>query len=492
MSIRYRVSNWSILTILFLSGIVLGSLLMSPAGPVVGSLPAQAASDSGDMAIVQPVQSSYAEVVKRALPAVVYISSSRLSAEPTGGFPDNPLFRQFFGNQFPGGFQQPQPRREEGLGSGVVIDSAGYVLTNHHVVEGADQIRVFLADGQQVEASVVGMDSKTDLALLKIDRTELPELALAGNSEPEVGDIVFAIGNPFGVGQTVTMGIVSATGRGNLGIEDYEDFIQTDAAINPGNSGGALIDASGRLVGINTAIIGRSGGNDGIGFAIPAPMAERVVSQLKNHGHVSRGLLGAVVQNVTPDLAKAFGMSDMKGALLGDISDGGPAEKAGLKRGDVVIAINGEPVPDSRRLRLRIAELAPETEVDVTILRDGTERVVPVVLGELTDDGGAGSDVSTTPENKSRGLAIRELTPEIRESLDLPSSTQGVVIDSVTAGSLAASAGLRRGDVIEQVDRMPVTDVAAFAKAFERSKDEAVLLLVNRGGNTFFTVLSAK
>jgi Do/DeqQ family serine protease len=325
---------------------------------------------------------TFAPVVKSVLPAVVNISSTRV-IRTTGN--------QFPGNQFPGfpgfpGFQSPErPQRQSGEGSGVIISADGYIVTNAHVVDGATELSVVMSDKRELKARVVGTDPKTDVALVKVDANNLPYVRLGSSAGVEVGDIALAMGNPFGLGQTVTMGIVSATGRGGLGIEDYEDFIQTDASINPGNSGGALVNTKGELIGINTAILSRSGGNQGVGFAVPIDMARHVINQLKDKGIVTRARLGLTFQELTPDLAGAFGVTASKGAVVGDIVPGGPAAKSGLRKDDVIVALNGKET-DGRSLRLAVASMAPGTRVDLKVLRGSREQSVSVILDEMPAD----------------------------------------------------------------------------------------------------------
>jgi len=328
--------------------------------------------------------------------------------------------------------------------------------------------------------------------VLKIDAKDLPTLAFGDASKLQVGDVVFAIGDPFGVGETATMGIVSATGRGNLQIEQggYEDFIQTDAAINPGNSGGALLDIHGNLVGINTAIItGGGGGNQGIGFAIPVGEAHHVMDQIVEHGHVIRGYLGIYIQAVTPDLAKQFGLTENRGALIGDVSPDGPAAKAGLKKGDVIVSVNGEPIEATNQLQLRVSSLAPGTSVDLKVFRDGKTSDMKVTLGELP----AEKQANAGPEDKSgsdvlKGVDVQTLTSEIAERLQLPAGTRGVVVTSVDASS-AAAGKLTRGDVIQEVNRKPVGTVNDFREALSSAGNQPILLSVNREGITNYVVI---
>ncbi len=484
----------SILSILTL-GILVGFLVASKTDsvPPLQTLPAFAATTpaadntltTNDSATA--LEAQFSTAVKHAMPAVVSVLSSK-TVKVESNIPNDPFLRRFFGQMMP---QNEPPEKERGLGSGVVLSPDGYIVTNNHVVDGADHVEVRLSDKTSYKAKVVGADGATDLALLKIDAEDLPYLNVAKGGNLDVGDIVFAIGNPFGVGQTVTMGIVSATGRGNLGIEDYEDFIQTDAAINPGNSGGALINTQGQLVGINTAIIGRSGGNNGIGFAIPVQMAEKIITQLRHNGTVTRGYIGAYIQDVSPEIASAFNANGTNGALVSDVSADGPGAKAGLKRGDIITAVDGTPIPDGRRLRLLVAGTAPGTTVKMTVMRNGSELQVPVTLGKLP---GSQEEQANTPgaENDSlRGLNVQPLTPDIRDQLGLEAGTTGVVISGVDGGP-AADAGLQRGDVIQEVNRERVGTPAELRSAFQQATGKSALLLVNRGGKTFFAVLPAE
>ncbi len=439
-----------------------------------------------------PSRSGFAPVVKKVLPAVVNIASTKVSkipAEYQGGALEDPMFRQFFGNsnrQFNTPRESPE-QREQGLGSGVIMTSDGYILTNNHVVDSATGIRVTLGDKREFKAKVVGTDPKSDIAVLKIDATNLPSITLADSSKVQVGDYALAIGDPFGVGQTVTMGIVSATSRSHLGIEDYEDFIQTDAPINPGNSGGALVNDRGELIGINTAIIAHgSSGNQGIGFAIPANMARNVMDQLVKTGKVTRAYLGIVPQDVTPAIAKAFGQTETRGALVGDVSPNSPAQKSGLEKGDIVLDVNGKPIADSNALRMEISMMQPETSVNLRVSRNGTQRDVAVRLSELPTT--SASAVGREGEHKSSslsGVSVDNLDPQSAQELGLPANVQGVVVTNVSPSSGAADAGLRRGDVIQEVNHKAVKNTSDFERAVGSSKEDA-LLLVNRNGSTMY------
>ncbi len=457
----------------------LGSPVLAKASPAV--VPELAPAVRGPVQVEFPESWSFAPVVKKVAPAVVSIATTRVApVAERGGFPF------FFG---PGG---PQPEgRQQGLGSGVIVTPEGYILTNHHVVDEAHEIKVHLSDDREFPATIVGSDPRTDIAVLKVEAGGLPLLPLGNSSQVEVGDVVLAVGNPFGLGQTVTMGIVGATGRGGLGIEDYEDFIQTDAAINPGNSGGALVNGRGELIGINTAILSRSGGNQGVGFAVPINLAHHVMTQILEHGRVTRGYLGVGIQNVSPAMAKAFKAPDAKGALVGNVEPGGPADKAGLKRGDIIRELDGQPVDDARQLRLQIAQTPPGSEVKLGVWNDGRERNVAMKLGEFPDEPQAAAKQAGASEALA-GLQVGELTPAVARQLDLPNGTQGVVVMDVQPGSAPAEAGLRRGDVIQEVARQPVTNVAEFRAAVGREGKGPILLLVNRGGNTQFVVLEPR
>ena len=432
----------------------------------------------------------YSTVVKRVLPAVVNISSSKVVKQTAleGQQGVDPFFRQFFGDNFQQRFNVPQERSEKALGSGVIVSPEGYILTNNHVVDGAKDVTVTLHDKREMKARIVGTDPRTDIALLKIDGSNFPVLTLADSSKVEIGDIVLAIGNPFGVGQTVTAGIVSATGRGGLGIEQVEDFIQTDAPINPGNSGGALVDDEGHLIGINTAILsGNSGGNQGIGFAIPINMARHDMDEIVAHGKVEHGYLGILPQDVTPALAKVFNATDTNGALVGEITPDSPAAHSTLKEGDIIVAVNGQPVTDAGQLRSRIGMIDPNTTVNLKVLHNGATHDVAVKLGEFPNKEERASVQGEVPDNGLKGVTVENLTPETAQQLKLPPSTTGVVVDQVSPASPAADAGLQPGDVIQQVNHQSVTSAKEYAQAVGASqKDAPVLLLVDRNGNKMF------
>ncbi|HEY6903323.1 MAG TPA: DegQ family serine endoprotease [Candidatus Acidoferrales bacterium] len=432
----------------------------------------------------------FASVLKPALPAVVNIHSSKVvkTRQQMMPFFNDPMFQQFFGQQF--GPEEPQSQREQSLGSGVIITSDGTIVTNNHVIDGATDIKVDLPDRREFKAKVIGTDAKTDIAVLKIDATNLPTLTLGDSSRLKVGDVVFAIGDPFAVGETATMGIVSATGvGGKLGIENYEDFIQTDAAINPGNSGGAMIDLHGDLIGINTAILtGGGGGNQGIGFAIPINMAKSVMDQIVSHGKVVRGYLGLLPQDVSPTLAKQFNVNHPGGALVGQVEPDTPAAKAGLKRGDVILSLNGQPVNSANDLRLRISQTAPGTTVKLGVSRDGKMQDFNVTLGELPEKVAQEGGTNESGPGGLQGVQVQNLTPDIAQQLQLAPGTKGVVVTSVDPSSPADSE-LNRGDVIQEVNHKPIANLEQYRQAIAAAGNQPVLLLVNRGGGTQYVVI---
>ncbi len=439
---------------------------------------------------------SYAPIVKKVAPAVVEIvTTSRVKTAAMQQLPgfNDPLWRRFFGVPFgqmkpPG---EPAPGREHGLGSGVIITTDGYILTNNHVVDGSDTVKVILPDRREFTAKIIGRDPKSDIAVVKIDAGGLPVVPVADSDNVQVGDTVLAIGNPFGVGQTVTSGIVSATGRGNVGIEDYEDFIQTDASINPGNSGGALVDVEGRLIGINTAIFSRSGGNQGIGFAIPSDLARNVMESLVKYGHVTRGYLGVMIQDVTPALAKEFDLQAPKGALVGEVVTKGPADQAGLKAGDVVVEFNGKKISDSRHLKLIVAETKPGSTIPVKILRDGTAKTLEVTVKRLPGtESLAKADTESSHENGTlNGVGVENLSSQTREQFQVPDNVSGAVITEVRPDSAAAEAGLKPGDVIEEINRHPVRNADQAVQLTEKSNEKQTLLRIWSNGGSHYVVV---
>ncbi len=440
---------------------------------------------------------SFAPVVKKVAPSVVKVyvtaSAKNVSHQMPDELANNPFFRRFFGDESDGqrfGRNMPAPK-QHGLGSGVVVTKDGYLLTNNHVVENADEVKIALNDGREFTAKVVGKDPKSDIAVLKIDAKDLPAIEFADTDKLEVGDVVLAIGNPFGVGQTVTSGIISATGRGSLGL-DYEDMIQTDAAINPGNSGGALIDAEGRLIGINTAILSRSGGNQGIGFAVPANLARSVMEGLVKDGRVVRGFLGVNIQDLTPALASEFGVKESGGALIAGVTPKSPAEKAGLRDGDIITEFNGKAVKDGRHLKLQVAQTSPGTSVGMKVLRDGKTKSFDVTVKELPGKELASNKPGADAQNSSDaldGVAVADLDSAAKQQFKLPTNVNGVVVTQVDPNSAAFEAGLRAGDVIQEINRKPVKSADDAVQLTENVKDKRTLLRIwSKGGSRYVVV----
>jgi serine protease Do len=438
-----------------------------------------------------PSRTGFAPIVKKVLPTVVNISSTKVVKAQTdsdGQMPDD-FFRQFFGGNLRGMPQGPQQHRERGLGSGVIVSPDGYILTNNHVVDGATDVKVTLSDNRDFKARVIGTDPKTDIAVLKIDASNLPAIVVGDSSKIQIGDYALAVGNPFGVGKTVTMGIVSATGRTNLGIEDYEDFIQTDAPINPGNSGGALINDRGELVGINTAIISHgSEGSQGIGFAVPVNLARTVMDEILKNGKVTRAYLGVRPQDVTPAIAKAFGVKEFTGALVGEVTANSPAQKSGLQNGDIILELNGKPVTDANQLRMSISMMTPGTAVHLKVMRNGADRDVSVTLGELPTEQASAENPSGDSKSELSGISVQDVDAQTARQLGVPANTAGVVVTKVDPSSAAADSGLQRGDVIQEVNHKAVRNTADFEAAMRNSKDQT-LLLVNRQGSTLYVAV---
>ncbi len=443
---------------------------------------------------------SFSSVVKSVAPSVVKITTStkaKRMAGQTGSFPgfEHPMFRDFFGGRVP----EIQAPPQQGLGSGVIISADGYVATNNHVIQGADEVIVALDDGRELKARVVGRDPQTDIAVIKVEARDLPAITFADSTKIEVGDRVLAIGNPFGIGETVTTGIVSAKGRRpGLGL-DYEDFIQTDAAINPGNSGGALVDVQGRLVGINTAILSRSGGFQGVGLAVPSNLVSQVADGLVKHGKVARGYLGVGPQDLTPTLAESLGLKGKRGAVVADVVPDSPAAKAGLKNGDVITAVNGEPVEDANRLTFAIGAIAPGTKFDLEVVRDGDTREITVTAAERPSnlararDGrgprGGDEELAANDEGVLNGVAVDDLNPQVRGRLNLPERLKGAIVTHVEADSAAARAGIRAGDVILEINRRQVTSASDAVELSRKAEDRKTLLRVFSRGTTRFVVV---
>jgi serine protease Do len=481
---RFKISLITVVLAMAVLGIGYGmSTVVKPAQQPAPSI-SRSTSNSAEIPMVP---ANFSDLAERVRPGVVNIQVFK-KVQNVGfampGFPgspfgdDSPFGRFFEGNPPPG-------QKEEGVGSGFVISKEGYILTNNHVVEGAEKIKVKLADGKEYDASVVGRDPKTDLAVIKIDGAkDLHPLTLGDSDALKVGSWVVAVGSPFGLEQTVTQGIVSGKGR-VIGSGPYDDFIQTDASINPGNSGGPLVNMKGEVVGINTAIYQNG---QGIGFAIPIDMAKTIVPQLEQKGAVTRGWLGIGIQEMTPALEKSFGISNSEGALVSDVFKGSPAEKAGIERGDVIVQYDGKPVVDSKDLPRIVASTTVGKMVNVKLLRNGQEIERTIKVGQMEQK----TETEQRPSHKSLGVTVQQITPEIAGELGL-SRESGVVVTGVEPGSPAADAGLRTGDVIQEVNRKPVNDVDGFSRAIAQAKSQdTILLLIQRGQNSLFAAITMK
>jgi serine protease Do len=440
--------------------------------------------------ILSKTNQAMAEVTAAVKPAVVNISSTKTikTHGMRSPFFDDPFFRRFFGDEF-GFHDKPREHKQASLGSGVIVDKEGYILTNNHVIKDADEIKVRLSDKREFKGKVIGADLKTDLAVIKIDSNSLPVIKWGDSDRLRVGETVIAIGNPFGLNQTVTSGIVSATGRANVGIADYEDFIQTDAAINPGNSGGAMVNVRGELVGINTAIFSTSGGYQGIGFAIPSNMARSVMESLIKTGKVVRGWLGVTIQVMTPELAKQFDLKDEKGVLIGDVVEGSPAENAGLQRGDIIVEYDGKEVSEPSTLRNMVAATPPNKEVTIKFLREGKSKTVKVTISELP------AEMQKIPgkfDNLLKGVHVQNLTPELKKNLDIPRRVTGVIVTDVEDGSPAGGV-LMNNDIILEINRKRVDNMKDYESVVSKIKpDQDILILVFRNRSTVYITLSAK
>jgi Do/DeqQ family serine protease len=474
---------------LFVSGAAIGGFA---ADPVTSAQQAVVATQTPAVSrSVAAGRDSYADVVKIVAPAVVTIrTEGRARVSPTVMDDDNPL-RRFFGEEFGRQFAPRQPFRRNGLGSGVIVTGDGYILTNHHVVDSADNIRVDLTDGRTLAARLVGSDEASDLAVLKVEATDLKALTLGDSDAVQVGDVVLAVGNPLGIGQTVTMGIVSAKGRSTGAAQgSYEDFLQIDAPINQGNSGGALVNTRGELIGINSQILSTSGGNIGIGFAIPANMARHVMSELRSEGRVRRSQLGVTIQGLTSDLAESLGLKDVRGAIVSSVEPDSPAAQAGVKRNDVIKSFNGQPVTDVNTLRNRVAESTPGSEASLVVIRDGAEKTLTVKLAEAAGARSARSD--RDPDGNDRaalGVAVAPLTPELAARADIPRDVKGLLVQQVDPDGRAARAGIQAGDVIQEINRQPVETIDQLRAEVRKTTDRPVLLLVNREGRDLYVTV---
>ncbi len=490
-NLKNRLTTFVVGTLLVLACLVVAGTQKSKTE--TQNSPVSPTADDQSVAPEPGTHFSFSPVVRKVSPGVVkVVVSEKVRSTSMSGGPDaDDFWHHFFGSQpngrFPG--RQPGMPRQEGIGSGVIVSKDGYILTNNHVVDGADEVKVFMQDGRDFSAKVIGRDPKSDVAVIKIAATDLPVLAMGDSEKLDVGDIVLAIGNPFGIGQTVTTGIVSAKDRGSMGL-DYEDFIQTDAAINPGNSGGALVDADGRLIGINTAILSRSGGNQGIGFAIPINLARDVMDSLIKDGHVTRGYLGVMIQDLTPALSKQFGLKSTSGALVGDVTPQSPAEKAGVKSGDVIMEFKDKPVTDSRHLKLDVARTKPGQTVPVKVLRDGATKTLAVTVKALPgSDDLAKADSQNKDTGTLNGVGVADLDDQTRQQYKIPDTIKGAMVTEVDPDSASAEAGLRPGDVIQEINRHPVKSSEEAVRLTEHPKDKITLLRLWRAGGSHFVVV---
>jgi serine protease Do len=429
-----------------------------------------------------------AEIAEAVKPAIVNISTTRTIKiqERTSPFLDDPFFRRFFGDPS----RLPKERKTASLGSGVIVDSKGYILTANHVIQGAEEIKVILSDKREFKGTIVGSDKMTDIGVIKIDTDKLTTINWGDSEKSKVGETVLAIGCPYGLSQTVTSGIVSAVGRANVGIADYEDFIQTDAAINPGNSGGALVNVRGELIGINSAIFSTTGGYQGIGFAIPSNMAKAVMDSLIKKGKVIRGWLGVSIQGITPELAKQFDLKEDKGGLVSDVIEGSPAEKAGIQRGDVILEYENKKIDEPYQLRNMVANTEPGQEVELKIIRENRPIVKKVTIGDLPADMQKPSKGEYN--NLLRGVTVQDLTPEIYSRLNLPKRLKGVVVSDISEDSPAATV-LLEGDVIQEINKLKITGVREYENIVSKIRSgEDILLLIFRERSSVYITLSAQ
>jgi serine protease Do len=447
-----------------------------------------------EVSVLEQQNRAFESIAKAILPGIVNISTTQVIKARPGQFPfsNDPFFQQFFGPDFQG---VPREQREHALGSGVIISPNGYIITNNHVIDKATEIRVQLGDRREFKGKLIGADPKTDIAVVKIEADGLRAIPWGDSKGLRVGENVMAFGNPFGLNQTVTRGIVSAVGRSNVGIEDYEDFIQTDAAINPGNSGGALVNIRAELIGINTAIETPNGGSSGVGFAIPSNMARQVAESLIKTGKVVRAWLGVSIGDVSPAIGRASGLKEIRGAIVSEVTTGSPAAKAGIKVGDIILEFNGTEVQNRSQLAYQVGLTPVGNTVKAKIWRNNKEITLDVLLGEmpksLAQAGSSGETPATEFTNVMNGISVQNLTPQLAQRLNLPSDTTGVVISSIASGTVAQDAGLQRGDVIQEVNRQEVRNVDDYNRiASKIGKNDTALLLINRNGATVFLGLS--
>ncbi len=479
-----------------LLGVIIGLVLSSRMG-IMTTLPAKSQISSKSVEILTQLSEAQSEVAAVATPSVVNISTTRLvksREEAPFDLFDDPFFRRFFGDQAPRS-NAPKEHKEQSLGSGVIVSEDGYIVTNNHVIAKAQEIKVLLSNKKSYKATLIGADPKTDISVIKIDAKGLSPLPWGDSNKLKVGEFVFAIGNPFGLNQTVTMGIISAVGRANVGIADYEDFIQTDAAINPGNSGGALVNVRGELIGINTAILSRTGGYQGIGFAVPSSMARQVMDSLIQFKKVVRGWLGVSIQDVTSDLADEFGVKDLKGALVSSVMKKSPADKAGIRQGDVILQYNGKVVEDTGHLRNMVSQTPLNTTVKIKLLRSKKEFDVDVLIAELpkklgdaaSRDDGTGNSNDETANSMFSAITVRELTPELARRYGVSGNDKGVIVVKIDPNSRIFEAGIKQGDIILQINQKNIASLEDYKKVTATiTKKERLLFLVRRNGQDLF------
>ncbi len=474
--------------VLIFIGIVCGSILTSNFGIFKTSQAQEVNISKESIDLLSRIDRAMSELAAVAKPAVVNISSQRTVTTQSipNPFFDDPLFRNFFGDQFN---NKPEKYKQMGLGSGVIVGKEGYIITNNHVVQGSEEITVKLSDKRQFKGKVVGADPRTDLAVVKINTHNLPVLNLGDSDKLKVGESVIAIGNPFGLNQTVTSGIISAIGRADVGIADYEDFIQTDAAINPGNSGGALVNVKGELVGINTAIATTSGGYQGVGFAIPSNMVQVVMDSLIKRGKVIRGWLGVSIQPMTSVLARQFGLKSEKGVLVSDIAEDSPAQKAGIQRGDIILEYGSKDVNDISEFRNMVASAKPGTEVNIKVLHEGKEKTLSVQIGELP---AKLSPTTSESANVFIGIHVQSITADQKKMLGIPARIKGVMVIAVDDDSPASSV-LQANDIIMEINRKKISNINDYNTIVGKVKpDQEILMLIYRNGTSLYITLLSK
>lgn len=479
--------------VILLSGFLLGGLTFYILGKITGPrgyLPYTVTPNVPRQ--VMETSRAFSEIVSAVSPAVVNISTTKVVRRDTGKPFEDPFF-DFFSPFHD--FGMPKKWKEQSLGSGVIVSSDGYIITNNHVVEKADEIKVTLLDKRIFKGKIMGADPKTDIATIRIDANNLPTIPWGDSEKLQVGEFVLAIGNTYGLSHTVTMGIISAVGRANVGIADYEDFIQTDAAINPGNSGGPLVNIKGELIGINTAIFSRTGGYQGIGFAVPSNMVRLVMDQLVQRGKVTRGWVGVTIQELTPELSQKFGLKKSNGALVGDVAKDSPAAKAGIMRGDIILEFNGKEIKEVSSLRNMVAQSKIGAEISMKILRSGKEYTIKVIIIEMPREVAEVVPDQLPDDTKAEvltGLTVMDLTKEIVRQLGFSKDEKGVVVVKVELGSPADEADIKKGDIIKEIDKKGVDNLEDFNRiATNIKKKDTVLLFINRGGKRFYVILKA-